>query len=128
MRARMLVFAGLCISLFVLSDASAQPGSGKGRNKDIAADRKAIAGQRDEMKGNAADARAEEESLKQQIQDAMAAGDREKAKDLRDQLRSLREEHAHELKRAKGELSEAQGELKKDRNKDRGERARGEDR
>jgi hypothetical protein len=119
MKRWMLLFAGTCFSIIFLCrvDAQPKPPLVKGLKKEIASDRREVAEQKGEMKGSASDAQQDEQRLKEQIQEAVASGDHEKAKQLRAELKALHQQHVQEMKQDKGELRDAQGELRRDTKK-----------
>lgn len=119
MKRLMLFFAGTCFSIIFLCrvDAQPKPPFAKGLRKEIASDRREVAEQKGEMKGNASAAQQDEQQLEEQIQAAIASGDQEKAKQLRAELKALHQRHVQEMKQDKGELRDTQGELRRDTRK-----------
>jgi len=93
MRKTVVVFAGV-IFCFLLSGACqiyAQEGNYSNVNwkKEIRSDKQQIKEQRKEIKQDSQEARAEEEVIKKRIREAMAAGNTEKAAQLKEQLKSF---------------------------------------
>ena len=68
-----------------------------------------------QSKQNAQDARAQEKELKQQIQDAIAAGDTQKAQELKAKLRSIHQENVQQKQQDKKEIRDARQELQQDK-------------
>lgn len=83
--------------------------------QELEADKQKIKEQKDEMKANAQAAHTEEKALKGQIKEARKAGDTEKVKELRSQLKTTHQENVKQMKQDKKELHGAKKELWKDR-------------
>lgn len=80
-----------------------------------AADKEAIKTKKSEIKGHATTARADEKALREQIRDAKKAGDNEKVKELRAQLKTKHQENVRQMRQDKKQLNATKKELKKDR-------------
>jgi hypothetical protein len=94
----------------VVSDTTAQTDW----KQEFSADKQQIKEQRDSVKTNAEAARSEEKSLRDQIDQAIKAGDPEKAKALREQLKSIHQENVGQKQQDLQGLQESRKEMRSD--------------
>jgi multidrug resistance efflux pump len=108
-----LVFSGivLCFSLFGVRGAYAQNAI---IANEIASDKKAVKNAVLEKKENAQTAHSEEATLRGQIKEANASGDKATADQLKAQLKAMHKGNVSEKKSDKKSVHKAKKELKKD--------------
>ena len=82
---------------------------------ELTADKQAVVEQKDTMKANAQAAHAEEKNLRAQIKEAKLAGDKEKVKELRAQLKAVHQENVQKMKEDKKSVQVAKKEVRKDK-------------
>ena len=113
-----LSIAIVCVLLFgyglVLFAQDAETESETDWKQEFQSDISGIKEQRDAMKDSAQAAREEEKALLQQIDEARAAGDFEKAKQLRDQLHATHQENVQQKHEGIESLKEAKQEMRAD--------------
>ena len=105
-------------ALFTLTVASAEDENAAEKEqwrKELKEDHQAIQEQKEELKSNSESARAEESALRSQIDDAIKAGDKDKAKELKAQLKNMHHENVGEKQSDKKELNQLKKELKSDK-------------
>lgn len=85
-----------------------------GWKAEIAADKKEIMEEKQEMRENATEARSEEKQLRNEMVKAESSGDKTRAAQLREQLKSMHAENVQEMRRDKKELNAAKREFKHD--------------
>lgn len=122
MRTKMLLGISIFFVLFLVSakqasNAFAQEGNTTTNwRNELRSDKQDIQAQKQEMKQDAWQAREEERSLVQQIEEARQAGDFQKAKDLRDQLHTLHQQNMaqkqEDRQALKGSWQEMKGDVK----------------
>ncbi|MFA5168524.1 MAG: hypothetical protein WC530_08345 [Candidatus Omnitrophota bacterium] len=83
--------------------------------EQLAADAQKLKEQRQKMKTDAQTAKTEEKDLKQQIRDATAAGDTQKAAELKAQLKTTHHENVQQKKQDKKNLRSTKKQLYQDR-------------
>jgi len=116
---KILAVSGIIIFCFLLAGicqicAAEENASNASWKQEIMSDKQQIHQQREEMKADTKDAKAEEKALRQQINDAIAAGDTAKAAQLKEQLKSMHHENVQEMKQDKTELKESRKEFNED--------------
>lgn len=82
---------------------------------ELASDKAAIKSEKEEIKEHAAAARGEERALRQEIKGAVTSGDKAKAKELREQLKTVHQENVQGMRQDKKDLGAVKKELRKDR-------------
>jgi hypothetical protein len=87
---------------------------GSGPKGEIASDRRSVAAEKREMKGDARESRAEEAALRRDIYEAVCAGDMATANRLKVELRDLHRGNMQEKRGDTADLRAARGELKSD--------------
>ncbi|MEK7224570.1 MAG: hypothetical protein AAB221_02680, partial [Bacteroidota bacterium] len=92
-----------------LAQEASKPSAAKG---EIKSGFQQIKAQRNTIHENAQAAREEEKQLKQQIEEAVAAGDHKTAKKLRDQLHATHQKNVAEMHQNKQLMQEAKQELR----------------
>lgn len=118
----LFITALLAFACFVCSRAVAEDAVVAADPKaEVKAAKETIKAQKQEMKESAQAARAEEKALKDQINQAVISGDREKAAQLREQLKSMHAQNVQEMREDKRELKSAKKELRQDMKKARKE-------
>jgi len=112
-RALLIFVVSICVvsGLQGVTYADNDPGTLK---SELASDKAAIAAEKEEIKENSSDAKAEEKSLLEQIAQAVAAGDKAKAEELRQQLKALHAENVQQKKEDLSGLKEDRQELAED--------------
>ncbi len=105
-----------CFFLSAASNVIAQGDSSSGTplKQELGLDRQQIKEQHKEMKEDAQAAKGQESQLKQQIRDAVAAGDKQKSHQLRGQLHAVHQENVQERQQNKQAMHSARSELKSD--------------
>lgn len=83
--------------------------------EEFRSDRQEIKVEHQEMKESAGEARVEEKQLKQKIRDALAAGDKETAAQLKEQLRSMHQQNMQDKRQDIQELRKARQEMMQDK-------------
>lgn len=114
----MLCIAVLCLfSVFALTARAQEESSSETDwQRELASDKQAISGQKEEIMRNAQAARGDEQQLKRQIREAVAAGDTPTAESLKSQLNTMHQEHIQEKMEDRGAMKDARQDLKSDRN------------
>jgi F0F1-type ATP synthase membrane subunit b/b' len=105
------VFCLLIVMGIALAQETSNPSAAKG---EIKSDIQQIKAQRDTIHENAQAAREEEKQLKQQIKEAVAAGDHKTAKKLRDQLHATHRENVAGMHQDIQSIQRAKQELRSD--------------
>jgi outer membrane murein-binding lipoprotein Lpp len=109
-----IVLGGLLMNVCPARAADTLVSSGAGLKEELKTDRQQIKEELEESKDNAQEAKTEENQLKEQIKAAVASGDLESARKLREQLRLKHQENMQERVQDKEDIQEAGQELKSD--------------
>jgi hypothetical protein len=121
----MNIYLGILIAGFLLGVTPQVWAEGDETNwkDELKSDRQGVSEGMHEVNANAKAARAEEGALKDQIQEALKAGDKEKAKELRAQLKTMHKENVKEMRDGRQEVKESFKDMKGDIKKARKEGA-----
>lgn len=123
MRKIFVVFGGVVFySLLCIMGKSyvyAEGQSAADIKQELSSDRQQIKEERQDIKENSEAGRAEETALRQQIKNAVTSGDKEKANQLKAQLKAMHKENVEQKQEDKSELRKAKHELRKDTRENR---------
>ena len=110
-----VVFFGTLVGTVNLYAEESSASEGMNLKEELAADKGAVKAQKETMKENAQTAQGEEKILKEQIKAAKLAGDKEKAKELRAQLKAMHQGNVQQMKGDKATLQVAKKEVREDK-------------
>ncbi len=110
----LIVFCGWWLGVGLAQADDALVSATPGWKEELASDRKLIKEEVLESKASAKVAKTEEQQLQQQIQEALVAGDKAKANQLKEQLRLMHRENVQERIQDRKEIQETKKAYKAD--------------
>ena len=110
-----VVFCGTLSGTAMLFAEDSAGSTATNLKEAVTADKQKIAAEKSEIKTNSQAAHSEEAELKSQIKAAKLAGDKEKVKALRAQLKGMHQKNVQEMHQDKKDLNVAKKKLKHDR-------------
>lgn len=110
-----VVFCGALLGAVNLYAEESADSSVLTLKNELATDKQQVKAQHETMKANAQAAKSEEKALRGQIKDAKLAGDTEKAKELRAQLKTTHQGNVQQMKEDKSVLRTAKKEVREDK-------------
>ncbi|MEI7750970.1 MAG: hypothetical protein WCJ71_02665 [Candidatus Omnitrophota bacterium] len=110
-----VVFFGMMLGVVNLYAEEATDTMETNLKEELSADKEAVVAQHETMKTNSQTAKSEEATLKAQIKEAKLAGDKEKAKELKAQLKATHQENVKQRTGDKETLKVAKKEVKADK-------------